>query len=126
MAEEGTKIVGEEEGSSLSPQVQAEKVEEKARAKGWKPLEEFKGDEADWVPAREFIGRERLFDKIHDLKNQLSRQAQRFEQDMGRIQAHFLKVQETEYSKAKRELEGQLARAKANEDVDAVAEIAGQ
>lgn len=126
MAEEGTKIVGEGEGTSLSPQVQEEKTLERARSKGWKPLDEFDGDPADWVPAKEFLGREKLFDKIHDLKSQLSRQAQKFESDMARIQQHFLNVQQTEYKRAKRELEKQLAQAKANEDVEAVAEIAGQ
>lgn len=126
MAEEGIRVEGEEESVSLSPQIQEQKAEEKARTKGWKPLEEFKGDPADWVPAKEFVGREKLFDKIHDLKNQLSRQAQKFQQDMSSIQAHFLRVQETEYKRAKTELQSQLAQAKANDDIDAAVEIAGQ
>jgi hypothetical protein len=67
-----------------------------------------------------------LFDKIHDLKNQLSRQAQKFEGDMGQISKHFAQVREVEYQRAKRDLESQLKAAKAAEDVDAVAEIASQ
>lgn len=126
MAEEGIVVEGEGSGSSMSPGIQAQKSEEKARAKGWRPLDEFKGDVADWVDHKEFLGREKLFDKIHDLKNQLSRQAQKFEGDMTRISAHFAKVQETEYKKAKRDLESQLAAAKQAGEVDAVAEIAGQ
>lgn len=126
MAEEGIAIEGEAGESSLSPQIQEQKTEEKARKDGWKPLDEYKGDPADWVPAKEFLGRQKLFDKIHDLKNQLSRQAQRFEQDMTKIQSHFLKVQETEYKRAKADLESQLARAKADENIEAAVEIAGQ
>lgn len=126
MAEAGIKIVGEEDSSSQSPGVQADKYEEAARKSGWKPEEEWQGNAEDWVPAKEFIGRQKLFDKIHDLKNQLSRQASKFESDMNRIQSHFLKVQETEYKRAKQELETQLKQAKADEDVNAVAEIAGQ
>lgn len=126
MAEEGTKIEGEGEGSSLSPQVVNDKQVEKARSKGWRPLEEFKGDPADWVDYGEFLGRQKLFDKIHDLKNQLSRQASKFESDMTRIQQHFTKVQEVEYQRAKEDLKRQLAAAKQEGDVEAVAEIAGQ
>jgi len=35
-----------------------------ARTQGWKPKEEFTGDPALWVDAKEFIGRAPLFDKI--------------------------------------------------------------
>lgn len=126
MAAEGTQIEGEAEGGALNPQIAEKKQEEKARSKGWKPLEEFHGDAADWVPAKEFLGREKLFDKIHDLKNQLSRQASKFEQDMSRISQHFSKVRETEYKRAKKELESQLAVAKSEGNVDEVADLAGQ
>lgn len=39
-------------------------VETAARAQGWKPKEEFTGDPALWVDAKEFVGRAPLFDKI--------------------------------------------------------------
>lgn len=126
MAEEGIVLEGEGGGSSLNPQVQSQKSEEKARSKGWRPLDEFKGEASDWVDHKEFLGREKLFDKIHDLKNQLARQSQKFESDMSRISAHFAKVQETEFKRAKLALESELKAAKAAEDVEAVAEIAGQ
>lgn len=35
-----------------------------AKAQGWKPKEEFTGDPALWVDAKEFVGRAPLFDKI--------------------------------------------------------------
>lgn len=126
MAEEGTKIEGEQDGSSQNPNLQEDKYEQAARKKGWKPEEEYSGPDEDWVPAKEFIGREKLFDKIHDLKNQLSRQSQKFEADQARIAEHFARVQETEYKRAKKELETQLADAKRAEDVEAVEDIVGQ
>ncbi len=126
MALEGTKLEGEGEGSSMNPQIAEEKQVEKARTKGWRPIEEFKGDAADWVPAKEFLGREKLFDKIHDLKNQISRQTQGFQKELAQMSAHFAKVQETADKKAVQELKAQLTAAKAAGEVDEVAEIAGQ
>lgn len=127
MAEAGIKIQGEsEEGSSQSPQSQADKYEVAARKSGWKPEEDWDGSPEDWVPAKEFIGRQKLYDKIHDLKRESTKQAQRFEQDMARISQHFAEVQQTEFKRAKKELEAQLAHAKRAEDVEAVAEIAGE
>lgn len=38
--------------------------EEAARSKGWRPKEEFEGDQSSWVDAEEFIKREPLFEKI--------------------------------------------------------------
>lgn len=126
MAEEGTKIQGEEEGSSQNPNLQADKYEVAARKAGWKPEEEWDGASEDWVPAKEFVGRQKLYDKIHDLRNQLSRQASKFEKEMSKISGHFAKVQQVEYERAKKELQGQLAAAKEAGDVEAAVEIAGQ
>lgn len=126
MAEQGTHVPGEGEGSSANPVLEQDKYEVAARKAGWKPEDDWTGSPEDWVPAREFVGRQKLFDKIHDLRNQLSRQATKFEQDMSRISGHFAKVQETEYKRARKDLESQLRAAKAEGDVEQVAEIAGQ
>lgn len=123
MAEEGIKIEGEGNSGAMNPQVVENAQVEKARTKGWRPLDEFKGDPADWVDHKEFLGREKLFDKIHDLKNQLSRQAQKFEKDMTVIQSNYAKMQEVEYARAKKDLEEQLKAAKAAGEVEAVADI---
>lgn len=121
-ANEGIAVPGEEGVSSQNPN--ADKYEGAARKAGWKPESEWDGSPEDWVPAKEFVGRQKLFDKIHDLKSQLSRQTQKFEKEMAQVSAHMAKVQEIEYKKAKRELEAKLAAAKADEDVDAAIEIA--
>ena len=41
-------------------------VETSARTQGWKPKEEFTGDPALWVDAKEFVGRAPLFEKIKE------------------------------------------------------------
>lgn len=45
--------------------------EELARAQGWKPLAEFDGDEAEWVPPEVFIMKGRLFKTIHGQKQEI-------------------------------------------------------
>lgn len=125
MAEEnkGTAVPGEEEGSSLSPQIQADKVSERAKEKGWKPLEEYEGDPADWVDAKEFVGRQKLYDRINDLKSTISKQTRAFQTDMQVIVANMSKVREQEYKNALKSLESQRAQAVAAEDVQTVVAV---
>src|SRR2546430_1692102 len=67
--QEGTKIEGEPQESHTSPQVASEKYEEKARKLHWAPLEEWRGDPEDWVPAKEFVQRQKLYDRIDSLQD---------------------------------------------------------
>src|SRR3990167_1218175 len=122
----GKEIPGEEKESSLSPEIQQSKVAERAREKGWKPLDEYSGDPADWVDAKEFVGRQKLYDRINDLKSTLSKQTKAFQEDMQVVLANMQKVRETEYKKALKDLERQRSQAVANEDVQAVVEVSKQ
>ncbi len=107
MAEEGTAIVGEDGESSLAP---SSSVEIKARAKGWKPLGEATDRdgnllaEEDWVDAKEFVGRQKLFDRIEQLNKELKSQGQKFQQDMSQVSEHFAKMQQVEFDKAMKQL----------------------
>ena len=126
MAEEtvGNVIPGEGgEGSSLSPQIQQDKVTERAKEKGWKPLEEYEGDAADWVDAKEFVGRQKLYDRINDLKSTISKQTKAFQSDMQVIVANMSKVREQEYKNALKSLETQRQQAVAAEDVETVVAV---
>ena len=64
----------EQQGQQQEQVIEQPKVdpyEDKARATGWRPLEEFEGDPETWVDAKEFLGRAPLFDKIkHQTKKQ--------------------------------------------------------
>ena len=104
----GHEIQGEsKEGASLSPIVHEEKVSEKAREKGWRPLEEWEGSPEDWVDAREFVGRQKLYDRISDLKGAVVKQRQEFQNEMKLVANGLSKIREAEYKRAKTQLEAQ-------------------
>lgn len=122
MADEG-------EGSSLNPTLQEEQVkavENKARTKGWRPLGEWHGAQEDWVDAKEFVGREKLFDRIADLKTQLHTNSQKFEKEFQAMANHFAGMKEVEYKRALSELKTQLAYAKDERDVESVEKLTTQ
>lgn len=63
MSDDPTDIsVGEPE--SGDGEQQQPDFESAAREKGWKPKEEYEGDDNAWVGAEEFVKRQPLFDKI--------------------------------------------------------------
>lgn len=116
----------EEVVHSLNPQIQQEAVETKARSKGWRPLEEWHGPAEDWVDAKEFVGREKLFDRIQDLKTQLHQNSQKFDKEFQAMANHFASMREVEYKRALSELKSQLAFAKEERDVDGVEKLTQQ
>lgn len=114
--QEGVIIPGESEIQSLNPEIHKQAVEKKARVDGWKPLAEFQGEPADWVDAPEFIGRQKLYDRIHNL----SRQNTRLEKDIQTITKHFATMEETAYKRALEELKDKQARAVEEQDTSVV------
>lgn len=48
-----------------------DQAEESARAKGWKPKDEYKGEPGSWVDAKEFLGREPLFNALKDSRKEI-------------------------------------------------------
>ena len=120
---EGLAPEGEQEGSSLNPEKQESIVIQRAREKNWKPLEEYNGDPADWVDAKEFLGRQKLYDRINDLKATISKQTHSFQKDMQVVLRDMQKVREQEYTKALKSLEKQRTVAAANEDVETVVAV---
>lgn len=75
MAEEDLKtqegVVEEgvgEEGVEAGEPSQADPIEEKARASGWRPFEEWEGDPEEWRDAKTFVDRGELLSEIHKQK----------------------------------------------------------
>ncbi len=70
---------------------------------GWAPKEEWKGDESDWVSAKEFNRRGELFGKIRNLERdrETNRQAMQHMKDL------LAKAKETEYNRALKELKAE-------------------
>lgn len=99
---EGTKIPGEEQGSSMQPDNKPEvsEYEEEARNSGWRPKDEWQGDPNKWRPAKEFVERGELFGKI----DTLGRDLKDTKKALKMLQEHHTKVRETEYTRAVNEL----------------------
>lgn len=96
------------------PQVpQYTEVELKAMEQGWRPKEEFSGDEHEFIDAAEFVRRQPLFDKIEHMGKELKET----KKVLNSLQEHHKKVKETEYKRALEELK--TAKKQALEDGDA-------
>src|SRR5258708_7163838 len=118
--QEGIKIEGEGSESHSSPQVSSEKYEEKARKLHWAPLEEWRGDPEDWVPAKEFVQRQKLYDRIDSLKDAIKSQKREFEADFQVVTKAVTDMSAQAYKKALGELKAQRAIAVEDRNVEAV------
>lgn len=108
MTEEvGVAIPGEQETTSLSPERHKEQQVSLASKKGWKPLEEYTGPEGEWVDAGEFLGRQKLYDKLHDSRRQITK----LERDIAKMGEHFSNMEEGAYQRALKDLREQQALA---------------
>lgn len=94
-------------------------LEVKAREMGWKPLEEFEGDEDDWIDAKEFVGRKPLFDHMSSIKRELKNT----QNALREMQSHYSKVRETEYNRALNDLKAQKKQALEEGNTDALISI---
>lgn len=112
---EEEKVVEKKEPEKKEPN----KFEESARAKGWKPKEEFEGDEGKWIGAEEFLKREPLFDRIKQTTNEVKELKKTIE-----AMATFHKKNvDAEVAKRLVELKSQKKEAIQTGDVDKVEEI---
>lgn len=100
-------------------------AEDAARAKGWRPKEEFTGD-GDWVDAEEFLRRKPFFDKMSQQRHEIKR-LQRTVESMAN---HYHKSVAVAVDKAIKSLRAERREAIELGDVDRVdaldAEIAQQ
>lgn len=114
---------------NLEPEVrqpQASPTETRARASGWVPEDEWEGDPADWVDAKQFNIRGELMDRIKRQGKYLERSSQEINQlkkslkELGDVNTKIAKVQ---YEKALKDLNRQKAEAITDGDSDKVAEL---
>lgn len=89
-------------------------VELKALEMGWRPLEEFDGDEEDFVDAKEFVGRKPLYDKIAATSKQLKNVSQAVEA----LKLHNGKIEEVSYQRALQALKAERKQALVDGDAD--------
>lgn len=97
-------------------------IEQRALEMGWRPKDEFNGDEDDFIDAKEFVRRKPLFDRIEQQGKALKNVTKALEA----LKEHYGKVQETEYKRALNDLKMQRKAALSDGDGDRFEEIDAQ
>lgn len=101
-------------------------IEDQARADGWVPLEEFKGNPDNWADAKEFVRVGKII-KARDEKNlRLEKELKELKQITKTLLESTQKAEKIAYEKAAKDLESKLARAKEIGDVEEAFDIAKQ
>ena len=109
-----------------SEELELSPAEEKASQRGWKPKEEWEGEEGQWVDAEEFNRNGELMDTISGLNKRdkaANDRIQKLEAAMKSLGDHNKKLAEIEYNKAVASLKKQKADALDNMDHQKVVDI---
>lgn len=86
----------------------------KALEMGWRPKEEFEGNEEDFIDAKEFIRRKPLFDKINDQGKILRQTVKALEA----MKKHYSEMREVEFDRALKALKNERKAALSEGDGD--------
>jgi hypothetical protein len=109
------------------PEISA--AEEKARAQGWRPIEEWEGGEDTWVDFKEFNHRGELLDRIKSQTSKIKAQDSKIDElgkAMQTLGEHNQRIAEMEYKKALSELRDQRTVAMSEQDFDMLQDIEDQ
>ncbi len=98
----------QQESPALSP------IEEKAMQLGWRPKDQFEGDEEEFIDAKEFVRRQPLFDRIESQNKQIKNVTKALEA----LKVHYTRVEEAAVQKAINQLKAQRKSALADGDGD--------
>lgn len=119
----------EEGGTGLDPKIEAE-----ARREGWKPLEEFKGPEDQWVDAETFVKRgreinpilrknnERLQGELNALKKELDEGKKAIEG----LQKYHEELNQKAYDRAMKQIKAEMREARREGNIDKAEELEDQ
>lgn len=94
-------------------------VEQRALDMGWRPKEEWDGDEADFISAETFVARKPLFDKI-DYQNKELKEVRK---TLAALQEHHLRVKEQAFKDAYAALKEEKKVALSEGDADRLIEV---
>ena len=115
-----------------APQISYE--EKRARAMGWRPKEEFKGDPEHWIDAAQFADNadkslplakaeaRRALERADRLEAELRKQ----QEDIKRFAAFHAKVEEDSYNRAREQLRRELIEARHSFDADKELQVEDQ
>jgi hypothetical protein len=118
MAEEQVEQTQE---ASPDQEVQLSPIQQKALEQGWKPKDQFEGDEEEFIDAPEFVRRGELFGKIEHQ----SREMKAMKQALEALKQHNSKIEQSAYDRALKALQDQrsaLRREGEHEEADKVAD----
>lgn len=90
------------------------RLEQEALSMGWKPREEFDGEDDDFIDAKEFVRRKPLFDRLEQQSKQLKNVNKTLEQ----LKGHYTKMREVEFNRALAELKAARKQAITDGDGD--------
>lgn len=106
------EVKKEEAAPEQKPEPSA--IELKAMEMGWRPQEEWNGAPEEFVDAKEYVGRQPLYEKIQSQGKALKETNKAIEA----LKTHYTKMQEAAVRKAIAELEDQRAQAVNDGDGD--------
>ncbi len=107
------------EGQQEEQKSELSSMEQRAIEMGWRPKEEFDGDEDDFIDAKEFVRRKPLFDKIDHQNKELKE----VKKALKVLNEHHQKVKESEFKAALNYLKEQKKLALSEGDADKLIEI---
>ncbi len=106
--------------------IESTPIEDKALDKGWRPEDEWTGEPDQWRPAKEFLDRGELMDRISDQTRQLRGQ----KDEIAKVQTalkemgdHNSKIAEKEYDKAMRDLKSLKVQALEVDDYERIVDV---
>jgi hypothetical protein len=108
-----TEVTEVQETPDLSP------VEQRALDMGWRPKEEWTGEEADFISAETFVARKPLFDKIEYQNKELKE----VRKALAALQEHHIRVKEQAFKDAYVSLKEEKKAALAEGDADRLIEV---
>ncbi len=98
-----------------APPQELSPIEQQAMEMGWRPREEFTGEDDQFIDAKEFVRRKPLFDKIENT----TKEVKQLRKALDALRTHYTKVQETEYNRALAKLKDARQEAVRNSDGEA-------
>lgn len=93
---------------------QVDPIVEQAKAMGWRPKEDFEGDDKEFIDAKEFVSRKPLFDQLKQQSKQLKNVTKTLEQ----LKSHYTKMREIEFNRALAELKAARKQSVSDSDGD--------
>lgn len=117
MTEEVQGQVNQPEQAPTEPQVSS--LEQRAMEMGWRPKEEFNGNEEDFIDAKEFVRRQPLFDKI----SHQSQQLRKVHESLNEFKQHYAKVEQAAFDRAIKELKAEQKVAIKDGDLERYHEL---